>query len=71
MRIEEIINQVPKNELLVLRYAKLEQEVRFVITSNLTQTVYYLYEIKDDKLVKLRYKGKCKDDVEQRIKEID
>ena len=57
----------PPNEIIWVQYLQNERPV-YVITSTKIRDCYYLYEVKDNKLIKTKYKNKDPTELEKYMK---
>ena len=58
---------IPKEEILWVRYTE-NDVVKYIITSNLYRTEYYLYKMTNNKPKKSKYKSDNPLDLEQYVK---
>ena len=70
-----IPNQVPRGEMICLRYLNQEDDVTFVVTASKVsgkfqdEYVYKLYKVQDDKLVYTKHKASSPLDLEKYTRE--
>lgn len=57
----------PPNEIIWVQYLQNEIPI-YVITSTKIRDYYYLYEVKDNKLIKTKYKNKDPTELEKYMK---
>lgn len=57
----------PSNEIIWVQYLQNEIPI-YVITSTKIRDYYYLYEVKDNKLIKTKYKNKDPTELEKYMK---
>lgn len=57
----------PPNEIIWVQYLQNEIPI-YVITSTKIRDCYYLYEVKDNKLIKTKYKNKDPTELEKYMK---
>lgn len=64
---EEFSNiKPPKNEIIWVQYIK-NNNVTHIITSTKLRDYYYLYEVKDNKPIKTKYKARSPTELEDYI----
>ena len=57
----------PPNEIIWVQYLQNEIPI-YAITSTIIRDYYYLYEVKDNKLIKTKYKNKDPTELEKYMK---
>lgn len=58
---------IPDNEALWVQYIE-DNSVKYIITSNIYRTEYYLYKVTDNKLKKTKYQSDNPLDLERYVK---
>ena len=58
---------IPKDETLWVQYIE-DNSVKYIITSNIYRTEYYLYKVTDNKLKKTKYQSDNPLDLERYVK---